>query len=70
MRPLVLLAAFSILITLAPVANAGHVGPCWHEYVEIALYGAVNAQPKYITQGYVSCVNGTGAWVCDTISCD
>ena len=43
MRILLPLALFVLTLGVAtPAATADHVGPCWHEYAEAALYGATH----------------------------
>lgn len=63
-----LLAALALLLPLAPAANARHAGPCVHEYVDHARYGAAHLQDggiPYVVAGYKACVDGTLAHVCD-----
>ena len=78
MRRLALLVALSLFATLAlvPTANAGHVGPCWHEYVEVTLEFTLQHRSfKEYGSDVGGCVDGTIYWlglacerICDSLA--
>ena len=67
-RTTLLVAAALLFTTVAivPTANAGHVGPCWHEYIEAALWFALDHHSvKQLGWDVGGCVDGTVWYVCN-----
>lgn len=61
---LLAVAAFAVL-SVVPTANAAHMGPCWHEYVEAGLdYALVHHSAKELGSDVGSCLDGTVWWIC------
>ena len=63
-----LLVGLALVATLAfvPTANAGHVGPCWHEYAEATLWFAFDHRSvKQLGWDVGGCVDGTLWWICN-----
>lgn len=69
MRSLLFISVLSLALAAAPVSNARHAGPCWHEYAEAALYGATHPKEavRVITGTVSSCVGQEAGWLCEVI---
>lgn len=69
MRSFLLLTTLGILFAAAPVANGAHAGPCWHEYAEAALYGALHPKEAVRTvRATVSyCLGQEAGWICEVM---
>lgn len=58
--------ALSLVAALAivPSADADHIGPCWHEYVEAGLAFALDHHSaKQLGMDVGACVDGTIDWL-------
>lgn len=44
---LIAVVAAALALPALPTAQADHIGPCWHEYVEVVLY-SIGQSPKQI----------------------
>lgn len=67
MNPLLAAALLAAALALpaVPTANAGHVGPCWHEYAEAVLY-SIGKSPKDM----LFTIGGTVSGCTDDVVCD
>ena len=68
--PLVVAAlAAALVLPALPLATADHIGPCWHEYIDVVLYSVgQGASPKQLLMNVGDTVDAcTANPVCDII---